>query len=352
MAKDLYTLYQRGNIWWAWVPERQADGSQKYVRKSTEQVEKDLARKRASELAAIGTAPYRAAEKTTLERCLNQLIVDRERADKSPATIGMYRNSCGHLLRLLGGDIVLADLTRAMVEDFIDTRLKENAARNSIHKDLVALKKALKIAVDRDEYDLNPSKLFPEFKPENEPQRNYLTHEQATRFLKEIPADRQAHVKFILATGARWSESLRAEKSDINFKAGTIFLRGTKTEKSLRKFVMAGHMKGMLESVCKDSYARDSGPMFLPWRNYRRGLLAACKRANVPPTTPNDLRRTFASWLRDAGGDIKWIADLLGHADTRETIRTYVQTTASDVMARRVKPLAKLGSKLANVSAG
>lgn len=68
----------------------------------------------------------------------------------------------------------------------------------------------------------------------------------------------------------------------------------------------------MLEASC-----RDEGPVALPWRNLRRDLQAACTALGIANVTPNDLRRTFASWLKQRGVDSKTVADLLGHTPTR-----------------------------------
>jgi len=49
----------------------------------------------------------------------------------------------------------------------------------------------------------------------------------------------------------------------------------------------------------------------------RRDLALACKAARIRRVTPNDLRRTFASWLKQRGVDSMVVAKLLGHTSTR-----------------------------------
>jgi len=51
--------------------------------------------------------------------------------------------------------------------------------------------------------------------------------------------------------------------------------------------------------------------------NVRRDLHAACARAKIPPCSPNDLRRTYASWLKQAVVDSAVVAKLLGHSSTK-----------------------------------
>jgi hypothetical protein len=51
--------------------------------------------------------------------------------------------------------------------------------------------------------------------------------------------------------------------------------------------------------------------------NVGRDLPAACKRAGISRATPNDLRRTHATWLKQDGMDSAVVARLLGHRSTK-----------------------------------
>jgi integrase/recombinase XerD len=62
-------------------------------------------------------------------------------------------------------------------------------------------------------------------------------------------------------------------------------------------------------------------------------------RAGVPPFTPHDLRRTYASAALDAGADLAIVADLLGHANVATT-RRYDRRPAR--ARRRAAALVKL----------
>jgi hypothetical protein len=64
-------------------------------------------------------------------------------------------------------------------------------------------------------------------------------------------------------------------------------------------------------------------PLFRPWLNVRRDLHEACERAGIPPVSPNDLRRTCATWLRAQGVPPHLIAPVMGHVDSRMVERVY-----------------------------
>ncbi len=68
-----------------------------------------------------------------------------------------------------------------------------------------------------------------------------------------------------------------------------------------------------------------SGPIVQLWSNMGRDLPRACERAGVPRCTANDLRRTFASWLVQAGVSLLIVSRLLGHKSTRMVDLVYGQ---------------------------
>ena len=73
--------------------------------------------------------------------------------------------------------------------------------------------------------------------------------------------------------------------------------------------------------------------MFAAWSNVRRDLHAACDRAKIPRCSPNELRRTFADWLVEAGVSLHTIAPMMGHKDTRMLKRVYGKQTPEQLAA-------------------
>lgn len=57
--------------------------------------------------------------------------------------------------------------------------------------------------------------------------------------------------------------------------------------------------------------------------NDKRELERACARAGVPRVTPNDLRRTFATWLKQKDVDSAVVAVMMGHSSTAMVDRVY-----------------------------
>ena len=76
-----------------------------------------------------------------------------------------------------------------------------------------------------------------------------------------------------------------------------------------------------------------------PWTNARRDLHDACDRAGLEHCSPNDLRRTFSSWLKQQGVDSFTVAKMMGHTSSRMVELVYGHLNdAASLNAMNVMP--------------
>lgn len=259
-------------------------------------------------------APHAAETKgqpVDLESCLASWL-DAAILSTATATQGCYRQKAGHVARLLGTRSIAA-LRLEEVEGYIAARLAEGAARETCRKELVVLRQALRWAQRRGWLpDRDLDLLFPAFCAPYRPRDRWLTQDQAAALLEALPAQRRLWVLLAAWGGLRLSEVEGLQWGDLDFAQGLIRVRGTKTDGSYR---VVGLAPGLAAALLACRAVR--GPVVQPWPNVRRDLAAACGRAGVPTVTPNDLRRTFASWLVQAGESNFVVSRLLGHSTTK-----------------------------------
>ncbi len=307
-------LYLKKNTFYGWyyAPD---SGKRIIVCTSTRDREAARAYLRKVERDAYGAfasgRPTPSSQNHTVAAALEYLI-SKGCNDVASATLGMYATKAGHLLRLLGVVQVRA-LTIESVQDYIETRRAEGAHPETIRKELVVFRQALRLAAERHFLSVDPRSLFPRFRVRYVPRERYLTLEEASALIAAISPKRRLWVLLAIYTGARLSEleGLRWER-DIDLEHSWIRLLGTKTAQSRRRVRIPDALRPVLEEA-----QRDAGSVAARWLNVRRDLAAACARAGIPSVTPNDLRRTFASWMKQRGEDSAVVARLMGHSSTR-----------------------------------
>ena len=255
-------------------------------------------------------APHGAASGHTVAQALEQFVT-LGGSDLTAGTWHMVGVKSGHLLRLLGATEVGA-LTIDSIQTFIETRLGEGAARETIRKELSVFRQVLKLAQDRGRLRQDPRLLFPRFRVRYVPRERHLTKDEAQRLFQELPQKRRLWVLIAVILGARLSEVESVTWADFDLKGGWVRLRGTKTSGSDRRVPIPVSIVPILEAV-----EVKAGPVVAHWSNVRRDLADACRRAGIATVTPNDLRRTFASWMKQQGEDSAVVAKLMGHASTR-----------------------------------
>lgn len=328
------------------------DAQGNWVHRSTGKRDKKAAELVAIEYERAASDPtHAAAQKTTVASALEQLLKTRRNAGRAAATIECYAQKAGHFLRIWGDDFRLVQVDARAVDQYIDKRLGEGTHRSTIGKELTVLRGALKGAKRRGEFPGDIAAIMPEqWSTGAKPKERYLTVAEMQRLLPELLPDRGAHVAWIIATGARWSESKRARAADIDLVRGEVFLRGSKTDQSRRRIPVIDPGPELVEAgviaparaLLQHALSIRSGitgPMFRPWGNVRHDLADACKRAGIARVTPNDLRRTMPMWLRKAGVEPHLIGAFLGHADSRMVERVYGRIPADalgEAIQRRI----------------
>jgi integrase len=153
-----------------------------------------------------------------------------------------------------------------------------------------------------------------------------------------------------LLAGLRWGETAALMRSDIDWTRGRIHVRRTVSGKRRRleppkngraRWVKASPalleaLRQQIESVDLEAgvkgWSGEQKQLVFPntrgrvtghahfLENVWQPLLAAAK---LPYRKPHALRHTYATWLLEAGADIRWVQQQMGHASIRQTADTY-----------------------------
>src|SRR6185295_7290013 len=147
--------------------------------------------------------------------------------------VKMHLQRGGHLSRVLGTrDVNSLDVESVLA--FINQRLDEGAARETVRKELSTLRRALKLAHGRRLLVGGPTACIPEFRARYQPRLRYLTVDELQRLLNVLKCHRQLWVALAVFTGGRESEIDHLRWEDIDWRKRLVLLRGTKTAGSFR----------------------------------------------------------------------------------------------------------------------
>jgi len=338
-----HTYY--GDVW--------RNGKRQQVSLRTGNLEVAKARLRDLELATTHSGPHVSQELGDALDWFTGTVC----ATKPEGTRKSYGQKARHLTRVLG-EIELDSLTRDRVLQYIAQRKNEEAHEHTIHKELVVLRCALRSAKERTPplFHGEVAAVVPRFETQYEPRRTFLTPEQfmflARHLVKPLPPKAKE------ATIAKWEER-RAKRvlfcmmiafasprlgelnkmrweEHVDMQRGVLRIPKGKTESRLIK--IAPVLRPWLHEF--GQRAKWTGSIVEPWGSCRRDMAQAVERANtaaaaqaqalgvdpppqIPRITPNDLRRTFASWLVQARESLFVVATLLGHSSTRMVEKVY-----------------------------
>lgn len=341
-----------------------------------------------------------ASDRGTAERILAKLIRDRDLeagglggetgldlavADLAVRYLGELRSRSRardvleterRLARVLAAMalILVRDVTKARVVAWRQTRTKAGASNKTINNEVVTLVACLNFAVSLGQLPVSPLqglKPLPIGAKHQRRRPRALSEQEIAALLRAASGYDASHpyllpreplLRFLVGTGARWSETIALTWADYDRELGLVTFRGENTKTGvLRSIPLDPSLLVTLEDLRARAMSETGGeicakifvqPKGGEWtrdgHNLRRWLVGILKAAGIPRAgvSIHSLRHTFATRLARAGVSVAAAMRLLGHRSPQMTLAVYSHVTTEDAREaiRALPPLPDSGT--------
>jgi hypothetical protein len=171
--------------------------------------------------------------------------------------------------------------------------------------------------------------------------QRWLTEDEAIELQAACRPDFRLLVRAALFTGCREGELLNVRVGDIDHRNGTLLIPKSKSGKPRQVPLTT---EGVSFFTGLEAGKRRGEAIFLrhsnaPWHRVAviRAMQSACAAATIePPVTFHGLRHTYASHLVREGTPLMYVANALGHGDTR-MVETHYGHLASSHVAETIR---------------
>ena len=274
----------------------------------------------------------------------------------SSHTIRAYRTDIEQLIDHLGEDILIKDLNKYDLHEYVST-ISKSITSKTLSRKIATIKSLFKFMLSENIIENNISKSIRAPKISKK-LPNHLTIDEMNLFfdksldMVEMPLRDLSIIDLLYSTGIRVSECASILISNINFKNNSIkilgkgkkeriVLFGDKTKKNLMRYMDQ-------ENIQIDGYLFISGNKKSK-NNYitTRTIYNIVKKyikfvSSNEKLGPHSLRHSFATHLLQTGSDLMAIKDLLGHSSLSSTqIYTHLDTKRMKEIYDKSHPHAK-----------
>lgn len=175
--------------------------------------------------------------------------------------------------------------------------------------------------------------------------------EVAAILAEATSATQRAMWAYAVGQGLRPTEAANLDWKDVDWSSGQILVRGTKTEKSLRKVPMTGPTRAELEPYWiaigkpKEGWAFPNRfPDRPPPKKWSAPFKRAAKRAGVEKVVNSySCRHTFATSCAMSGVPLPAAREMLGHTSHSRTLEEVYSNPDASMLAAAISGLTKLG---------
>lgn len=315
-------LYKRGLVWWMRFTYK---GQQ--VRKSTETTDKKLAEKIyckvVNQIAEGKWFDVDEGGQRTFEELAEKYEMQVFRELKSYKKNRCYLNQ----LRKFFGNYKLNEITPALIDNFKQMRKGHGVVTATINRQMAMLRRMFNLAKKRWMWIKETPLVETEPNAENKRTR-HLSFEEFHRLLGFCDAWLKDIVLVAAWTGLRRENVVQLRKAQANLLTREITVEGKeiKNGENLKIPIADPAYEVLANIVVNDKtnssyvFHNDEGKPYNP-KNVYSAFKKRLECAGIEDFRFHDLRHCFASWSRQAGVDIYTLAELMGHKDTKMTMR-------------------------------
>lgn len=227
------------------------------------------------------------------------------------------------------GDQDMGTFTRLQASTFQAELLKEGLSHASVNHHLQLLRKVFNLALSYELISRNVLTRFNMLMLDNRVDR-FLQDDQVETLVAVLQEDKNRMVAliflFLLATGARLDEALKAEWGQFDLESGTWRVPATnsKSKRVMHKPLNTSALWVLqqLDTRERSAFLFPSPATGKPYTTITRQWYRIRKKAGIGKEFRiHDLRHTFASRMVSRGRSLPEVQKLLGHADSRTTER-------------------------------
>lgn len=332
-------IYKRGNVWWVYYHYR-GKAYRESSHSQSESIASALLKKRLGEIGRgklIGPSAERMTFEDLAEDLLNDYTINAKRSLRS------VKLSIRHLQEFFAFTRAV-DITTEKVRKYISARQDEGAANASINRELSALKRAFKLAVNSGTLTAVP--YIPALE-ENNTRQGFLDHAAFVSMRDGLPEYLRDAVSFLYLSGWRVGEMRSLEWQDVDLEGRMIRLR---PENSKTKTTRALPLTGDLAKIIlRAAQARVERCQFVFHHegkligDFRKAWRNACTAAKLNGVIIHDLRRTAVRNMVRAGVPERIAMSLSGHK-TRSIFDRYNIVSEADLTAASERLQSHLGT--------
>ena len=261
----------------------------------------------------------------------------------SPSSIKNYNSNLFQFLTIASHKYASAEeIEIVAIEKYIFWKIKKDNISASHQRIILAsIAKFYELVIEK---RINLKHLYPQRKEHKLP--NYLTFDEVKKLIEVTQNLKHKSIIMLLYSGGlRLSEVINLKITDIDSNSMTITIRQAKGKKD-RQVMLSEHFLIYLRQYYikyKPSYYLFEGQNSLQYsgRSIQQIVKESATKSGINKiVSPHVLRHSFATHLLEAGTDIRYIQELLGHNHLKTT---QIYTHISDVAKNKIKsPLDRL----------